>query len=93
MNGDMVPRKLWYKITTPEEIASLLYFLGADRIAPELRRAFPVAARMLKTRKWTELLLKRRFPLQSKPILADTPVDASAHQERPKEDNDEQVGH
>jgi hypothetical protein len=85
MNGSMLPRKLWHKFTSAEEIASLLYFLGDDGIVPELKRAFPVAARMLKTRKWTELLLRRRFPLTSKPMVAAASSESSSVEPVPKE--------
>jgi hypothetical protein len=94
----MFPRKKWYRFAKPEEIASLLYSLGTDGVVPELKRAFPAATQMLKTRKWTELLLKRRFPIKSKSLLADTSTPAESapgkvvpQQGRQKDDEDEQV--
>lgn len=97
INGDMFPRKKWYRFAKPEEIASLLYSLGTDGVVPELKRAFPAATQMLKTRKWTELLLKRRFPIKSKSLLADTSTPAESapgkvvpQQGRQKDDEDEQ---
>ena len=93
LNGNMLPRKLWYKFTKDEEIASLMYFLGTDGIIPELKRAFPASARLLKTRKWTELLLKRRFPLKPKLMVAASSAESSPsesmQQERDKKDEAE----
>ena len=89
MNGNMNPRKLWYKFGSPEEIASLLYFLGTDKLVSELKRTFPAASRLLKSRKWTELLLKRRFPVGSRPLITSGSNESSPCDSSQKERTEE----
>jgi hypothetical protein len=80
----------WLRFTEPEEIASVMYCLGIDSVVSELKRAFPKAARMLKTGTWSELLLKRRFPMNWKESLAaGSPKIASTEPTNQKIDGEE----
>jgi hypothetical protein len=77
----------WHRFSEPETIASVMVGLGKDEIVKDLKRAFPEAYRVLKDGTWSELLLKRRFPLknaipasptrseQSSPMLLDGEED------------------
>jgi hypothetical protein len=51
----------WHKFSDPEVISSVIVSLGKDPIVGELKRTFPKAATLIRGRKWSELLLKRRF--------------------------------
>jgi hypothetical protein len=80
----------WHRFTEPEEIASLMYCLGIDSVVSELKRAFPAAALMLKTGKWSELLLKRRFPMIcNKKLPAPSPTISSGEPTKQEPAGDE----
>jgi Bromodomain len=53
--------KIWRRYEDPEVIASVLFSLGKDPVVAEIKCVFPEAVRLLRGRKWTQLLLKRPF--------------------------------
>jgi hypothetical protein len=51
----------WRRYGEPEVIASVITSLGKERVAKELKDAFPQAAKLMTRRRWAEILLKRQF--------------------------------
>jgi hypothetical protein len=96
-NGEDPPSshvlKSWHKFSLPEEIASIICYLGHDKVVPELKRAFPESALLLPGKVWADLLLKRRFPSvgsRTRPARLAMTENASATKEvdAPQEEAD-----
>jgi len=54
-------QRQWHRYSEPEEIASLIVCLGKQEVAEEIKRLFPKANRMIRKRRWMDLLQKRAF--------------------------------
>mmetsp|Transcript_810 Transcript_810/g.1246 ORF Transcript_810/g.1246 Transcript_810/m.1246 type:complete len:2185 (+) Transcript_810:285-6839(+) len=53
--------KSWLRYADPEVIASIIFGLGKEPVASELKHTFPEAAGLLRGRKWASMLLKRQY--------------------------------
>ena len=62
-SGNPFPDK-WHRYSEPETIASVIVSLGKDPIVPDLKRTFAMAADLIKSGRWSEMLLKRHFKLK-----------------------------
>ena len=71
-------QKQWHKYEKPEEIASVLVCLGKHPLCDTLKETFPEAAKALKNRSWSTLLMKRSQPRGPDAVEANTPSDMSS---------------
>lgn len=69
--------KIWRRYEDPEVIASVLFSLGKDPVVAEIRRVFPDAVRLLRGRKWTQLLLKRPFKKTNDSLVVASSANAT----------------
>ena len=76
--------KTWRRYVDSEVISSVLFSLGRDPVVAEIKRVFPEAARLLRGRKWSQMLQKRQFSKKS-----DSPEVVSGDQVTKKEDNED----
>ncbi|KAL7541225.1 hypothetical protein ACHAXR_012783 [Thalassiosira sp. AJA248-18] len=58
-------RKEWHRFHKPEEIASVMVCLGKDTLCESLKEVFPEAAKIVKDRSWSTLLLGRSLTRDS----------------------------
>jgi hypothetical protein len=61
--GDSAASGKWHRYAEPECISSVMVCLGKDPIVQDLKRSFPKAHALLKSGRWSEKLLKRRFKI------------------------------
>jgi hypothetical protein len=88
-HGEPSQSTKWHRFSEPETIASLMVGLGKDEIVKGLKRAFPKAEQVLKSGLWSELLLKRKFPM-TKSINSAASTDG---EEVKEEEEDEEVSY
>jgi hypothetical protein len=83
----------WQRFSGHETISSVIVSLGKDPVASELKRTFPEAAALIRSGKWSELLVKRFFkshesegrPTSAEKMEEGSNVDKSLDMEEPSE--------
>jgi hypothetical protein len=78
-------QKQWHRFHKPEEIASVIVCLGVHPLCDILKDAFPQAAKAVKDRSWSTLLLGRSLRREPDAVKAMPPSD------KPKSVSEEQV--
>jgi hypothetical protein len=78
LNPDaLTTQKQWHRFNKPEEIASVMVCLGKHSLCDILKEAFPEAAKAVKVRSWSTLLLGRSLRREPDAVKAMVPSDNS----------------